>query len=53
MITYKPIIEVYLNNRYVGDIRQCIEGYYYKPIGSKKIGKVFKTVEEVKESLMG
>lgn len=52
MITYKEIIQVYLDKKHVGDIKKIHnQAYYYQPKGSKVQGNIFTSVALVKRSL--
>jgi hypothetical protein len=43
-------IDVRLDGKLIGDIRQNAEGWYYKPTG-RKPGETFPTLLSLKESL--
>lgn len=56
MITYttKPtVVEVRVEGRLFGHIKQVPGGYQYFPLGQKTGGGVFKTLTEVKSCLEG
>jgi hypothetical protein len=56
MITYKrrwEIIDVYLEKKRIGAIKQVTGGYQYFPKGKRKGGEIFKSVMQCMVSLEG
>lgn len=51
MITYETIIEVYLDGKKVGVIKEKNKRFTYYPKGDKKGGTNFLSLEECKKSL--
>ena len=54
MITYKANNAVYLENKFIGEIRKVEGGYQYWPQGKKKYADpddIFPTIAEVKNIL--
>lgn len=54
MITYKANNAVYLENKFIGEIRKVEDGYQYWPQGKKKYADpadIFPTIAEVKNIL--
>lgn len=52
MITYKTIIEVLVDGKKTGEIRETDGGFHYVPNGGLKYaGETFRTLGEVKRSL--
>lgn len=46
-----PHVIVKLDGRQVGKIKKVKEGYQYFPFSSKNGGKVYKTIQEIKNIL--
>lgn len=51
MITYREQHKVYLEGKYIGDIKEHADGFAYFPKGSKDHGYVYATVDDVKATL--
>ena len=44
-------IKVRLDGKYCGDIKPLAHGWVYYPKGNKEHGEIFKTIQEVQDSL--
>jgi len=51
MLSFKEFIEVRLDKKHIGNIKEGERGFQYFPKGQKDGGDVFSTIEKCKGSL--